>query len=148
MHLLTGAGDKGAARKRGGKGQNTDGGGGGDAPQMKQDSPQVSVEDVAVVQGDLSPQDPCVKCVRFSADLTLLLSGGADGFVRVWEVSFPLSLCTFFPSNVLVSTRFLSLQFPSLKEKFNFKAHNDELEDIDISHDKKVACVLFSEDFY
>ncbi|CAM4697052.1 unnamed protein product [Leuciscus chuanchicus] len=125
-----GAGDKGAARKRSGKGQNAaDGGGGGDAPQMKQDSPQVSVEDVAVVQGDLSPQDPCVKCVRFSADLTLLLSGGADGYVRVWE-------------------------FPSLKEKFNFKAHNDELEDIDISHDKKhivtvgrdFACSVWSGD--
>lgn len=55
--------------------------------QMKKDSPQIVVEDVGAVQADLSPQDPCVKCVRFSADLTLLLSGGADGFVRVWEVS-------------------------------------------------------------
>ncbi|XP_048009446.1 prolactin regulatory element-binding protein [Megalobrama amblycephala] len=127
-----GAGDKGAARKRGGKGQNGDGGGGGgggDVPQMKQESPQLSVEDVGAVQGDLSPQDPCVKCVRFSADLTLLLSGGADGYVRVWE-------------------------FPSLKEKFNFKAHEDELEDIDISPDKKhivtigrdFACSVWSGD--
>lgn len=81
---LTGAGEKGAARRRAGKGQN---GGGGDASQMKEESPQISVEDIGVVQGDLSPQDPCVKCVCFSADLTLLLSGGADGYIRVWEVS-------------------------------------------------------------
>lgn len=104
-----GTGDKGAARRRGGKGQN---GGGGDVPQMKEESPQISVENVGVVQADQSPQDPCVKCVRFSSDLTLLLCGGADGYIRVWE-------------------------FPSLKEKLNFKAHNDELEDIDISPDKK-----------
>ncbi|TRY53731.1 hypothetical protein DNTS_017018 [Danionella cerebrum] len=105
------AGDKAAARKRGGKGQNG-GSGGGDVGQMKEDSPQISVEDLGSVQADLSPQDPCVKCVCFSTDLTLLLSGGADGFVRVWE-------------------------FPSLKEKWNFKAHKDELEDLDISPDKK-----------
>lgn len=55
--------------------------------QMKEDSPQVVVEDAGAVQADLSPQDPCVKCVRFSGDLKLLLSGGADGYVRVWEVS-------------------------------------------------------------
>ncbi|KAI2655771.1 Prolactin regulatory element-binding protein [Labeo rohita] len=70
---------------RGGKGQNGDGGGGGDMAQMKEDSPQIVVADIGAVQADLSPQEPCVKCVRFSADLTLLLSGGADGFVRVWE---------------------------------------------------------------
>ncbi|XP_016342366.1 prolactin regulatory element-binding protein-like [Sinocyclocheilus anshuiensis] len=105
-----GAGDKSAPRKRGGKGQNGDGG--GDVAQMKEDSPQMVVGDVGAVQADLSLQDPCVKCVRFSADLTLLLSGGADGFVRVWE-------------------------FPSLKEKFSFRAHKDELEDIDISPDNK-----------
>lgn len=104
-----GAGEKGAARRRAGKGQN---GGGGDAHQTKEESPQISVEDISAVQGDLSSQDPCVKCVCFSADLKLLLSGGADGYVRVWE-------------------------FPSLKEKLNFKAHKDELEDIDISPDKK-----------
>lgn len=106
-----GTGDKGGARKRAGKGQNADGGE-GDAAQMKQDSTQISVQDLGSVQADFSPQDPCVKCVRFSLDLTLLLSGGADGFVRVWE-------------------------FPSLKEKLNFRAHKDELEDIDISPDKK-----------
>ncbi|XP_052002708.1 prolactin regulatory element-binding protein [Xyrauchen texanus] len=105
-----GVGDKGAVRRRGGKGQNGDGGG-GDVAELKE-SPHISVEDVGVVQADLSTQDPCVKCVCFSSDLTLLLSGGADGYIRVWE-------------------------FPSLKEKLNFKAHKDELEDIDISPDKK-----------
>lgn len=32
-----------------------------------------------------------------------------------------------------------------MKEKFNFKAHKDELEDIDISPDKKVALTVCSE---
>lgn len=63
---------------------------------MKEDSPQIVVADIGAVQADLSPQEPCVKCVRFSADLTLLLSGGADGFVRVWEVSFSHESVTFF----------------------------------------------------
>ncbi|XP_051577545.1 prolactin regulatory element-binding protein-like isoform X1 [Myxocyprinus asiaticus] len=106
-----GAGEKSAARRRRGKGQNRDGGAGGDVAEMEE-TPQISVEDVGLVQADFSAQDPCVKCVRFSSDLTLLLSGGADGYIRVWE-------------------------FPSLKEKLNFKAHKDELEDIDLSPDKK-----------
>ncbi|KAA0702868.1 Prolactin regulatory element-binding protein [Triplophysa tibetana] len=104
-----GAREEGSARRRAGKGKNE---GGGDAPKIKEDSSQISVEDIGTVQGDLSPQDPCVKCVCFSADLTLLLSGGADGYVRVWEL-------------------------PLMKEKLNFKAHKDELEDINISPDKK-----------
>ncbi|XP_022529430.2 prolactin regulatory element-binding protein [Astyanax mexicanus] len=103
-----GAGQQGGARRRGGKGQN----GGGDVAQMKDESLQVLVEDVGTVKSDLSPQDPMQKCVRFSSDLKLLLTGGADGYLRAWE-------------------------YPSLKEKLNFKAHTDEVEDLDISPDNK-----------
>ncbi|XP_076827790.1 guanine nucleotide-exchange factor SEC12 [Brachyhypopomus gauderio] len=122
-----GAGEQGGARRRGGKGQN--GGRGGDVSQTRADSLQVLVEDVGAVESDLSPQDPVQKCVRFSSDLKLLLTGGADGCVRAWE-------------------------YPSLKEKLNFKAHKDEIEDLDISPDNKhivtagrdFACNLWSGD--
>ncbi|XP_072534937.1 guanine nucleotide-exchange factor SEC12 [Salminus brasiliensis] len=103
-----GAGQQGGPRRRGGKGQN----GGGDVAQMKDESLQILVENVGTVQSDLSLQDPVQKCVRFSSDLKLLLTGGADGYLRAWE-------------------------YPSLKEKLNFKAHTDEMEDLDISPDNK-----------
>lgn len=48
---------------------------------------QILVEKVGEVQSDFSLQDPLQKCVRFSSDLKLLLTGGADGYVRAWEVS-------------------------------------------------------------
>lgn len=88
---MAGSGDQGSARRRGAKSQN--GGGGGDAagggdPQTKDRSVQILVDKVGKVQSDLSPQDPLQKCVRFSSDLKLLLTGGADGYVRAWEVSF------------------------------------------------------------
>uniref|UniRef100_A0A6Q2Z7U7 Uncharacterized protein n=1 Tax=Esox lucius TaxID=8010 RepID=A0A6Q2Z7U7_ESOLU len=56
--------------------------------------------------------DPLQKCVRFSPDLSLLLAGGTDGHIRVWE-------------------------YPSLKEKLDFKAHEGEIEDLDISPNNK-----------
>uniref|UniRef100_W5ULI9 Prolactin regulatory element-binding protein n=1 Tax=Ictalurus punctatus TaxID=7998 RepID=W5ULI9_ICTPU len=131
--LKDGSGDQGSARRRGAKSQNG-GGGGGDAagggdPQTKDRSVQILVDKVGKVQSDLSPQDPLQKCVRFSSDLKLLLTGGADGYVRAWE-------------------------YPSLKEKLNFKAHQDEVEDIDISPDNKrivtagrdFACSVWSDD--
>ncbi|XP_026857426.2 prolactin regulatory element-binding protein [Electrophorus electricus] len=122
-----GAGEQGGTRRRGGKGQN--GNKGGDVSRTKDDSLQVLVEDIGTVQSDLSPQDPVQKCVCFSSDLKLLLTGGADGFIRVWE-------------------------FPSLKENLKFKAHKDEVEDLHISPDNKhivtvgrdFACNLWSGD--
>lgn len=47
----------------------------------------MSVTGLAEVQTDLNPQDPLQKVVRFSPDLNLLLTGGTDGHIRVWEVS-------------------------------------------------------------
>ncbi|XP_027005785.1 prolactin regulatory element-binding protein [Tachysurus fulvidraco] len=128
--LKDGSGEQGSARRRGAKSQSGGGsGGGGGVPQTKDKSVQILVDKVGVVQSDFSPQDPLQKCVRFSSDLKLLLTGGADGYVKAWE-------------------------FPSLKEKLNFKAHQDEIEDIDISPDNKrivtagrdFACSVWSDD--
>lgn len=79
---------------------------------MKDDTAHISVTSLAEVQSDLNPQDPLQKVVRFSPDLKLLLTGGTDGHIRVWE-------------------------FPSLKKKFDFKAHEEEIEDLDMSPGNK-----------
>lgn len=106
---------KGNTRRRAGKG---DRGGqegaaaSGDKSDTKDETAQISVSGLAEVQSDLNPQDPLQKVVRFSPDLSLLLTGGTDGHVRVWE-------------------------FPSLKKKFDFKAHEGEIEDLDMSPGNK-----------
>ncbi|KAJ8288337.1 hypothetical protein COCON_G00009960 [Conger conger] len=120
-----GDGEQKAPRRRGGH-RRAEGGGGEE--ETRDETPQMSVETVGEVCSDLSPSDPLQKCVRFSADLSLLLTGGADGHVRVWE-------------------------YPAMKEKLDFKAHDGEIEDLDISPDKKVvtvgrdfACCVWSND--
>ncbi|XP_028836633.1 guanine nucleotide-exchange factor SEC12 [Denticeps clupeoides] len=120
------AAEQGTARKRGGRGDKS---GSGNSPEMKDETAQITVEDVSSVKSDLSPLDPLQKCVRFSSDLKLLLAGGTDGHIRVWE-------------------------YPSMKAKFDFKAHESELEDVDISPDNKhivtvgrdFACSVWSGD--
>uniref|UniRef100_A0A1A8M949 Prolactin regulatory element binding n=1 Tax=Nothobranchius pienaari TaxID=704102 RepID=A0A1A8M949_9TELE len=102
----------GNTRRRAGK---TDSTKSGDMSDMKDDTPHVTVTALADVQSDLNPQDPLQKVVRFSPDMKLLLTGGTDGHVRVWEDEF----------------------FPSLKKKFDFKAHEGEIEDLDISAGNK-----------
>uniref|UniRef100_A0A3Q3WIP3 Uncharacterized protein n=1 Tax=Mola mola TaxID=94237 RepID=A0A3Q3WIP3_MOLML len=101
---------KGDVRRRTGKGDK--GGGDGDAAKMKDETAHISVTSLAEVQSDLNPKDPFQKVVRFSPDLSLLLTGGTDGHIRVWE-------------------------FPSLKKKFDFKAHEGEVEDLDMSPGNK-----------
>ncbi|XP_012688956.2 prolactin regulatory element-binding protein [Clupea harengus] len=99
----------GARRRGGGRGDKS---GAGDVDEMKNETLNFSVEQIGSVQTDLNPKDPLQKCVRFSADLKLLLAGGTDGHIRVWE-------------------------YPDLKAKFDFKAHEGEIEDLDITPDKK-----------
>lgn len=106
---------QGNARRRAGKGDRgrQDGAAAsGDTSDIKDETAQITVTGLAEVQSDLNPQDPLQKMVRFSPDWSLLLTGGTDGHIRVWE-------------------------FPSLKKKFDFKAHEGEIEDLDISPGNK-----------
>ncbi|XP_054478431.1 prolactin regulatory element-binding protein isoform X4 [Anoplopoma fimbria] len=106
---------QGNARRRAGKGDKggqDEAAGSGDMSDMKDETACISVTGLAEVQSDLNPQDPLQKVVRFSPDLGLLLTGGTDGHIRVWE-------------------------FPSLKKKFDFKAHEGEIEDLDLSPGNK-----------
>ncbi|XP_037641797.1 prolactin regulatory element-binding protein [Sebastes umbrosus] len=106
---------QGNARRRVGKG---DKGGqdeaaeSGEMSDMKDETAHISVTGLAEVQSDLNPLDPLQKVVRFSPDLSLLLTGGTDGHIRVWE-------------------------FPSLKKRYDFKAHEAEIEDLDMSPGNK-----------
>ncbi|XP_076004591.1 guanine nucleotide-exchange factor SEC12 [Genypterus blacodes] len=123
---------QGNARRRagkedkGGQGKATSG---GDAGHMKDETAQISVTGLAELQSDLNPDDPLQKVVRFSRDLGLLLTGGTDGHIRVWE-------------------------FPSLKKVSDFKAHEGEIEDLDMSPQNKhlvtvgrdFACSVWSGD--
>lgn len=87
---------QGNARRRAGKG---DKGGQDEAAasgDMKDESAQISVTGLAEVQSDLNPQDPLQKVVRFSPDLSLLLTGGTDGHIRVWEVNTVIIVRSFF----------------------------------------------------
>ncbi|XP_074905867.1 guanine nucleotide-exchange factor SEC12 isoform X1 [Buteo buteo] len=74
---------------------------------------EVTVESLHSVRTDFSP-DALQKAVRFNADCSLLVTGGADGFLRLWE-------------------------FPSMKKTLEFKAHDGEIEDIALGPDNKVV---------
>ncbi|KAM7028005.1 guanine nucleotide-exchange factor SEC12 isoform 2-T2 [Passerculus sandwichensis] len=104
-----GSGDKGPRRRRGGSG----GGGGGGAQGAQGRAREVRVESLQRVRTDFSP-DALQKAVRFSADGALLATGGADGFLRLWE-------------------------FPSMKKTLEFRAHDGEIEDIALGPDNKVV---------
>lgn len=82
---------QGSARRRAGKGDRAGQDGAaaasGDKSDLKDETDHVSVSSLAEVQSDLNPQDPLQKVVRFSVDLSLLLTGGTDGNIRVWEVN-------------------------------------------------------------
>lgn len=79
-----------AVRRRAGKGHKVEEDGGavsGDVSDLNDKTAHISVTSVAEVSSDLNPQDPLQKVVRFSSDLSLLLTGGTDGHIRVWEVN-------------------------------------------------------------
>ncbi|KAM6082526.1 LOW QUALITY PROTEIN: guanine nucleotide-exchange factor SEC12 [Chlamydotis macqueenii] len=63
---------------------------------------------------EVTSPDALQKAVRFNADGSLLVTGGADGFLRLWE-------------------------FPSMKKTLEFKAHDGEIEDIALGPDNKVV---------
>ncbi|XP_071598481.1 guanine nucleotide-exchange factor SEC12 isoform X2 [Heliangelus exortis] len=101
-----GSGEKGP-RKR--KGPSPAGQGG----ETQSQSSEVTVESLHSVRTDFSA-DALQKAVRFNADASLLVTGGADGFLRLWE-------------------------FPSMKKTLEFKAHDGEIEDIALGPDNKVV---------
>lgn len=78
-------------RRRAGKGESSGEDGAvateEEASDMKDESVHMSVTTLAELQSDLNPVDPLQKVVRFSPDMSLLLTGGTDGHVRVWEVN-------------------------------------------------------------
>ncbi|XP_043918294.1 prolactin regulatory element-binding protein [Protopterus annectens] len=82
---------------------------------VRNESQEIVVENLKVVQSDFS-SDELQKCVRFNQDRSLLVTGGADGFIKVWE-------------------------FPGMKKTLDFKAHDLEIEDLDISPDNKIITV-------
>lgn len=86
-------------RQRVRKGQKSgkDEGAGSDLKEVRDD---VSVASMAEVSSDLNPQDPLQKVVRFSSDMSLLLTGGTDGHIRVWEVNIAL-LCSYTIAGLL-----------------------------------------------
>ncbi|KAM4904016.1 guanine nucleotide-exchange factor SEC12 isoform 4-T4 [Sylvia borin] len=97
--------DKGVRRRRG------PGGAAQGSPPSR--AREVRVESLQRVRTDFSP-DALQKAVRFSNDGALLATGGADGFLRLWE-------------------------FPSMKKTLEFKAHDGEIEDIALGPDNKVV---------
>ncbi|XP_067844557.1 prolactin regulatory element-binding protein isoform X1 [Heptranchias perlo] len=82
---------------------------------VRNETGEMVVEPLHVVHTDFSA-DALQKTVRFNQDHSILVTGGVDGYIRVWE-------------------------FPSMKKSFDFRAHDGEIEDVDISPDNKIVTV-------
>ncbi|XP_046366308.2 prolactin regulatory element-binding protein-like [Haliotis rufescens] len=66
------------------------------------------IEPIKHVTTDFAKDGSFQKVVRFGADNSILATGGADGFVRVW-------------------------QYPDMKKIYEVKAHNSDIDDLDVS---------------
>ncbi|XP_026288995.1 prolactin regulatory element-binding protein [Frankliniella occidentalis] len=79
------------------------------------------------IQTDFSKEEPLQKVVRISRNGEIMVTGGTDGFIRVW-------------------------QFPTMNKLLNIKAHTKEIDDLDICPDsatiasisKDGACCLWN----
>ncbi|XP_053565376.1 prolactin regulatory element-binding protein [Bombina bombina] len=104
-----GSNERGSRRRKTSK-SGADGNG-----QTKNETPEITVQTLHVVQTDVSP-DGLQKAVCFNSHKTHLLTGGADGRLRVWE-------------------------FPGMKKLLDFEAHSGEIEDIAAGPDSQVVTV-------
>ncbi|XP_068135898.1 guanine nucleotide-exchange factor SEC12 isoform X2 [Hyperolius riggenbachi] len=110
----TGSNSRGSRKRKPSKSSSEAGG-----EETIDETPEIMLQTVAEVQTDFST-DCLQKALCFNVDSTKLLTGGADGHVRVWE-------------------------FPAMKKLYDFRAHQGEIEDITISPGSKVVTV--GEDF-
>lgn len=75
------------------------------------------IQNLLNIKTDFSPKDPCQNTVTFSFDGRLVVTGGADGILRVWT-------------------------FPEMQLKSKIEISKKEISDVDISPDRKyVSCV-------
>ncbi|XP_063297918.1 prolactin regulatory element-binding protein [Pelobates fuscus] len=81
----------------------------------KNKTPEICVVALNTVQTDFSP-DSLQKAVCFNHGGSKLLTGGVDGYLRVWE-------------------------FPEMKKVLDFKAHDGEIEDVASSPGNKVVSI-------
>lgn len=63
-----------------------------------------------ICYGFFSSEEPLQRVVRISRNGEIMVTGGTDGFIRVW-------------------------QFPTMTRVHNIKAHTKEIDDLDISAD-------------
>ncbi|PSN56741.1 Prolactin regulatory element-binding protein [Blattella germanica] len=69
------------------------------------------------IQTDFSAEEPLQRVVRIAPSGKMMVTGGTDGHVRLWN-------------------------FPSMKQKVDIKAHSKEVDDVDISpNDKSVVSI-------
>ncbi|EHB14506.1 Prolactin regulatory element-binding protein [Heterocephalus glaber] len=85
--------------------------------ETQRDGVELKVENLQAVQTDFGLQkDILQKVVCFNHDNTMIATGGTDGHVRVWKV-------------------------PSLEKVLEFRAHEDEIEDLSLGPDGKLVTV-------
>jgi len=75
------------------------------------------IQTVVSAQTDFSLADPCQRAVAFSPDSRLVVTGGTDGILRVWN-------------------------FPEMLQRSTINASKKEISDVDISPDRKlISCI-------
>lgn len=74
------------------------------------------------IQTDFSDNDPFQRVVRISSNGKLMVTGGIDGHIRIWN-------------------------FPRMTPIFDIKAHSSELDDIDFSPDNKFIISVAKDGF-
>ena len=93
---------------------------------------QYKVEVLKKEQSDFSEVDAFQKAVCFSHDGAHVITGGADGCVRCWEVWLLTSLYKTI----------IFYQFPDLKLTHKLKGHKKEVDDIACHPNTHTVCII------